>query len=143
MFLDFSNEVEIECSHNRRNHENDDNLSFLNELLLDVKETQTRDKDEMSESNSTIEHLAQNDCNHVTIRESKQYEDNDEDIDSSSFQLSSEDSICEEQDEMHYSFSTSSTVANSKAKYDSWNPRSLIVVLTHGVHLDVLFFARR
>jgi len=113
------NEVEIECSHDRRNHKNDNNLSFLNELLFDVEEAQIRDKDKMSESNSIIEHLAQNDCNHVLIRESKQYEDNDKNIDSSSLHLSSEDLICKKQDKMHYFFSTSLSVANPEAKYDS------------------------
>lgn len=62
-----SNEVEIGCSHDRRSHEDDDNLSFLNEMLFGVEgaqelhRTQTRDKDEMRGFDSTIEHPAQND----------------------------------------------------------------------------------
>jgi hypothetical protein len=119
MFLDFSNEVEIECSHDRRNHKNDNNLSSLNELLFGVEEAQIKDKDKMGESNSIIEHLAQNDCNHVLIRESKQYKDNDKNINSSSFHLSSEDLTCKKQGEMHYFFSTSSSVTGPKAEYDS------------------------
>jgi hypothetical protein len=71
MTLGPSNEVDIECSHDRRSHEKDDNLSSLNELLLGVEEAQeshraqSRNKHEMKEFNT------QNDCNHVPILESK------------------------------------------------------------------------
>jgi hypothetical protein len=40
MTLDFLNEVDIECSYDRRNYKKDDNFLFLNELLLGVKEAQ-------------------------------------------------------------------------------------------------------
>ncbi len=118
MFPDPSDEVEIECSHGRRSHKNDDNLPSLNELLFGVEGAQTRDKDEIGGSNSTIEHPAQNDCNHVPIRGPKQYGDNDGNIDSSSLHLSSEDPTCEKQDRMHYSFNTPPTVTDPEAGYD-------------------------
>lgn len=40
MTLDFSNEVNIECSYDRRNYKKDNNLLFLNELLFDAREAQ-------------------------------------------------------------------------------------------------------
>ncbi len=71
------NKVDIECSHDRRNHKKDDNLLFLNELLFDVEEaqeshrTQPRNKYEMKRTNNVIEHSIQNDCNHASIPKSK------------------------------------------------------------------------
>ena len=124
MFSGPSDEVEIECSHDRRSHEDDDNLPSLNELLFGVggaqesHRAQTRDKDGMGGFNSTIEHPAQNDWNHVPIRGSKQRGDNDGDIDSSNLHFSSDDPTCEEQGGMHYSFSTPPTVAGPEAGYD-------------------------
>lgn len=58
MFLSFSYEVKIKCNHDCRNYKNDDNFSFLNELLFDVEETQIRNKDKMNEFNNIIKHLA-------------------------------------------------------------------------------------
>jgi len=124
MFPGPSDEVGIECSHDRRSHEEDDNLPSLNELLSGVGETQeshraqSRDEGRMGEFNSTIEHLAQNDCNHAPIPGPKQCADNGGDTDSNSLHLSSDDPICEEQVARHYSFSTLPIVAGSKAGYD-------------------------
>jgi len=62
-----SDEVDIECSHGRRSHEEDDNLPSLNELLLgaggaqESHRAQPRDKHGMGGSDT------QNDCNHVPI----------------------------------------------------------------------------
>ncbi len=96
MFPGPSDEVEIEYSHGRYSHEDDDNLPSLNELLFGVEGAQTRDKDGIGGSDSTIKHPAQNDCNQVRIRGPTQYGDNGRDIDSSSLHLSSEDPTCEE-----------------------------------------------
>lgn len=67
MFPGLSNEVEIECSHGRRSHDDDDNLPSLNELLFGVGGAQTRDEDGTGGFDSTIEHPAQNDFNYVPI----------------------------------------------------------------------------
>lgn len=149
MFSSPSNEVEIECSHDRRKHEDDDNLSFLNELLFDVEGAQEshwaqiKNKDEIREFDNIIEHSIQNDWNHVLIRESKQRENNDEDIDNNNLYFDNDDSTCEKQNEMHYFFNISSIVIDLIIKYDFWNFHSLILVLTNDVHLNVLFFTRK
>jgi hypothetical protein len=73
MTSSFLNEVDIECSYDRRNYEKDNNLLFLNELLFGVEgaqeshRAQPRDKYEMRGTNNVIEHLIQNDCNYVSI----------------------------------------------------------------------------
>lgn len=124
MFPGPSDEVDIECSRGHRSHEEDDNLPSLNELLFGVggaqesHRAQTRDKHGMGGSDSTIEHPAQNNCNHVFIHGPKQRGDKGGDSDSNSPHLSSGDSTCEEQGGRHYSFSTPPTVAGSEVGYD-------------------------
>ncbi len=120
-----SDEVDIECSHGRRSHEEDDNLPSLNELLFgaggaqESHPAQSRDKHGMGGSDSAIENPTQNDRNHVPIPGPKQCGDKGGDIDSSSSpHLSSDDSTCEEQGGRHYSFITPPTVAGSEAGYD-------------------------
>ncbi len=123
MFPDLSDEVDIECSHGHRSYKKDDNLSFLDELLFGVggaqepRRAQSKDKHGMGGSDSTIEHPAQNDCNHVPIPEPKQRGVKGGDSDSSSPHLSSGDSTCEKQGGRHY-FSTPPTMAGSEVGYD-------------------------
>lgn len=123
MFPGPSDEVDIECSRGHRSHEEDDNLPTLDELLFGVggaqepHRAQSRDKHGMGGSDSTIEHPAQNDCNHVPILGPKQRGDKGEDSDSNSPHLSSGDSTCEEQSRRHY-FSTPPTVAGLEVGYD-------------------------
>jgi hypothetical protein len=40
MTLNFLNEVDIECSYDRRNYKKNNNFLFLNELLFDAREAQ-------------------------------------------------------------------------------------------------------
>ena len=40
MTSSFSNEIDIECSYDRRNYKKDDNLLSFNELLFDAREAQ-------------------------------------------------------------------------------------------------------
>jgi len=114
-----SDEVDIECSHGRRSHEEDDNLPSLNEPLFgaggaqESHRAQPRDKHGMGGADT------QNNCNHVPIPGPKQCGDKGGDIDSSSsLHLSSDDTTREEQGGRHYSFSTPPTVAGSEAGYD-------------------------
>jgi len=120
MTLDFSNEVNIECSYDRRNYKKDNNFLFLNELLLDVKGAQELYRTQLKNKHKIKRFNIQNDCNYVSILESKQCEDKSKNINSSnSFYLSSDDLICEKQNEKYYSFSTLSIVIDSKVEYNS------------------------
>ena len=123
MFSNLLNEVDIECNRDYRNYKKDDNLSTSDELLFDIEEAQEpyraqfKDKYETREFDNIIKYFAQNDCNHVSIFESKQRRDKNENSSSNSSHLNSCDSTCEKQGGRHY-FSTPPTMAGSEVGYD-------------------------
>lgn len=146
-----SDKIDFECSHDRRDYEEDDDLLF-NELLFGAGGAQEPHRAKPKHdhgtrrSNEAIGHPLQNDCNHTSIPGPKQCDAKGGDIDSSgrSLHLSRDGPTCKAQGERPCSFSTPSTfVEGSEARCDPRYRCLLILVLTDGAYLDVPFFARR